>query len=226
MKNIKNVNFSEKVRWGNYMNFLKLFLRGNRIRNKGENRLKLNGKLKNNKIKVSGKNNILEIKNDSRLIGCEIYIKGSNNKLIIGNKCDINNSTILLDTEGGVITIGDKTTIGKAMIVSLESYPITIGENCMISYDVEIRNTDSHEIIDLNTKKRINYGKPVEIMKNVWLGAGSRILKGVVLEEGAIVAMGSLVTKRVMKNTIVGGTPAKLIKNNCSWTRKEVNFRG
>jgi acetyltransferase-like isoleucine patch superfamily enzyme len=208
------------------MKFLKLLLRGNRIKNKGQNKLELKGKLKNNKIRVSGKNNILEIKNDSRLVGCDIYIKGSNNRIIIGKNCDINNSKILLDTEEGVITIGDKTTIGGAMIVSLEPYPITIGENCMISYDVEIRNTDSHEIIDLNTKKRINDGKAVEIMKNVWLGAGSRILKGVTLEEGAIVAMGSLVTKKVMENTVVGGVPAKLIKNNCTWTRKEVNFRG
>jgi acetyltransferase-like isoleucine patch superfamily enzyme len=54
--------------------------------------------------------------------------------------------------------------------------------------------------------------KPVIIEDFVWVGANVTILPGVVIEEGAIVAGGSVVTKRVKKGSILGGNPAKFIK--------------
>lgn len=54
--------------------------------------------------------------------------------------------------------------------------------------------------------------KPVIIEDFVWVGANVTILPGVVIEEGAIIAGGSIVTKRVKKGSVVGGNPAKLIK--------------
>ena len=55
--------------------------------------------------------------------------------------------------------------------------------------------------------------KPVVIKRNAWIGAGSTILPGVTIGENAIVAAGSVVTKDVAANTVVGGVPAKFIKN-------------
>ena len=49
-------------------------------------------------------------------------------------------------------------------------------------------------------------------MDNVWIGMDATILKGVTIGENSIVAAGSLVTKDVEPNTIVGGNPAKTIK--------------
>ena len=49
--------------------------------------------------------------------------------------------------------------------------------------------------------------------KNEWLGAGAIILPGVTVGENSIVAAGAVVTKDVPSNTIVGGVPAKHIKN-------------
>jgi len=54
--------------------------------------------------------------------------------------------------------------------------------------------------------------RPVIIEDFVWIGANVTILPGVVIEEGAIVAGGSVVTKRVPKGSVVGGNPAKIIK--------------
>ena len=142
--------------------------------------------------------------------------------LYIGDDCIVNNTSIILDNESSEIRIGNKTSIAKAQIVSLESYKIEIGEDCMLSYDIEIRNTDSHKIYDKNTNKRINEGNSINIGNHVWLGMRAIILKGVNIGDNSIVAAGSIVTKDVKANTIISGNPAKQIKENIYWTREEV----
>ncbi len=54
--------------------------------------------------------------------------------------------------------------------------------------------------------------KAVNIGKNVWIGSDCTILPGVKIEDGAILAAGSVVVKNVSKNTVVAGNPAKVIK--------------
>ena len=187
-----------------------------------KNKLEIFGKLRKNKIKISGNNNILYVGKNTLLRDSNIFIKGNNNILYIGDNCVVNNTSIILDNEGAEIRIGNKTSIAKAQIVSLEPYNIEIGEDCMLSYDIEIRNTDSHKIYDKNTNQRINEGKSINIGNHVWLGMRAIILKGVTIEDNSIVAGGSIVTKDVKVNTIVSGNPAKQIKENVYWTREEV----
>jgi len=187
-----------------------------------KNKLEIVGKLRKNKIKISGNNNILYIGKNSLLRDSNIFIKGNNNIIYIGDDCVVNNTSIILDNEGSEIRIGNKTSIAKVQIVSLEPYKIEIGENCMLSYDIEIRNTDSHKIYDKNTNERINEGSSINIGNHVWLGMRAVILKGVNIGHNSIVAAGSIVTKDVKANTIVSGNPAKQIKENVYWTREEV----
>ena len=187
-----------------------------------KNKLEIFGKLRKNKIKISGNNNIIYVGKNSILRDCNIFIKGNNNILYIGDDCVVNKTSIILDNEGAEIRIGNQTSIAKAQIVSLEPYKIEIGDDCMLSYDIEIRNTDSHKIYDKNTNKRINEGNSVNIGNHVWLGMRVIILKGVTIEDNSIVAGGSIVTKDVKSNTIVSGSPAKQIKENVYWTREEV----
>ncbi len=86
---------------------------------------------------------------------------------------------------------------------------IEIGDGALIGHNVTIA-TLNH---DFNPKTRQNLTpKSVKIGKNVWIGSDSTILPGVVIEDGAIVAAGSVVTKPVPKNAIVAGNPAKIIK--------------
>ena len=54
--------------------------------------------------------------------------------------------------------------------------------------------------------------KDIIVGNDVWIGANSVILSGVKINDGAIVASGSIVTKEVPANAIVGGCPAKVIK--------------
>ena len=53
----------------------------------------------------------------------------------------------------------------------------------------------------------------IMVAENVWIGGNATILQGVTIGEGAIVAAGSVVTKDVKPYTIVGGVPAKYIKD-------------
>lgn len=90
---------------------------------------------------------------------------------------------------------------------------IQIGDNVFIAENVTIRDSDNHEIL------RENYSMTDEIIigNNVWIGAGAKILKGVHIGDGSIIAAGAIVTKDVPKKSLVAGVPAKIIKQNIEW---------
>ena len=90
---------------------------------------------------------------------------------------------------------------------------INIGENVIISEGVTIRDSDGHDILD---GKHIQ-SKPITIGNNVWIGLNATILKGVSIGEGAIIAAGAVVTKDVPPKTLVGGVPARVLKENVEW---------
>lgn len=91
---------------------------------------------------------------------------------------------------------------------------IKIGNNVAIAENVTIRDDDSHTLLYDGYVQ----GKPIEILDNVWIGMNLTILKGVTIGEGLIVVAGSIVTKNVRPNTLVAGAPAKVIKENISWS--------
>jgi acetyltransferase-like isoleucine patch superfamily enzyme len=93
---------------------------------------------------------------------------------------------------------------------------ITIGNNVAISHDVTIMDSDAHNI----DYEGYQMTKPVIIGDNVWIGSRAMILKGVKVGDGAIIAAGAIVTKDVPANSIVAGSPAKVIKENINWGKK------
>lgn len=109
---------------------------------------------------------------------------------------------------GKNITIGDNVFFNSGCRVQ-DQGGITIGDGTLIGHNVVLA-TLNHE---QNPSKRANiHPRPIYIGKNVWIGANSTILPGVTIGDGAIVAAGSVVTKDVPECTVVGGTPAKIIK--------------
>jgi acetyltransferase-like isoleucine patch superfamily enzyme len=55
--------------------------------------------------------------------------------------------------------------------------------------------------------------KPIVIERNVWIAAGATIIGGVTVGENSVVAAGSVATKNVPPNTLVGGNPARVIRS-------------
>ncbi|EHQ36874.1 acyltransferase [Methanoplanus limicola] len=91
---------------------------------------------------------------------------------------------------------------------------ISIGNNVLIGPNVVIRAADhNHENINVNINEQGHISGKIEIKDNVWICSNVTITKDVTIEEGSIVAAGAVVTKNVPAYSIVGGIPAKVIKN-------------
>lgn len=109
---------------------------------------------------------------------------------------------------GAHIRIGKRVFINTAVMLT-DLGGITLEDDVLIGPRVNIITVD-HPIDP--AQRRGIIVKPVVIKKNAWIGAGATILAGVTVGENAIVAAGAVVNKDVPANTIVGGIPAKLIK--------------
>ena len=152
----------------------------------------------------------------------KIWIYGNNNQLTIEEDAYIDAATLYIEGNGCNFTIGRKTYIGPShLAVSEDGMQLLIGDDCMISSNVQIRTGDSHSILDENGR-RTNPAASVVIGDHVWLGEGCKILKGVTLGENSIVATGAIVTKPFPNNVLVGGSPAKIIKENVNWNSKRI----
>lgn len=95
--------------------------------------------------------------------------------------------------------------------VILDVCEVRIGQNCAIAPGVHIY-TATHPIDPVERVSGIEYGKPVTIGDNVWIGGRAVINPGVTIGDNVVVASGSIVTKNVPDNVVVGGNPAKIIK--------------
>ena len=113
------------------------------------------------------------------------------------------------------INYGKHTKIGRNVFINfdcvfLDLGGITIEDNVFIAPKVSLLSEghptspeDRHSLVP----------RAIHIKKNAWIGAGTTILPGVTVGENAVVAAGAVVSRDVAPNTIVGGVPAKFIKN-------------
>lgn len=160
--------------------------------------ININGNLElgTNSLSVNnGRNVLLRMDKDSTL-----NVKG-NASFYYG--CDI------IIFEGASFSIGNSFINSDAKIRCHKA--ITIGNNCVISHDLTIMDSNAHS---LNGDKKT---KPIIIEDNVWIGSRVTILSGVTIGNGAVIAAGSIVNKDVPPKCLVGGVPAKVIKEKIEW---------
>lgn len=106
-------------------------------------------------------------------------------------------------------------SIGSGCYVNRDSYVranVKIGNNVNIGPFVSLM-TDDHEIGDSSRRAGKNKFPPIVVGDGVWIGANVTVVGGVTIGAGAIVAAGALVASNVAPNTLVGGVPAKHIKD-------------
>lgn len=95
--------------------------------------------------------------------------------------------------------------------IFLDICPIRIGDNCMFGPNVQLY-TASHPLNPGKRNSGLEFGKPITIGDNVWIGGGAVVVPGVTLGNNVVVAAGAVVTKSVPDDCVVGGNPAAIIK--------------
>lgn len=113
---------------------------------------------------------------------------------------------------GGKLTIGQGAANVNLTIMCAKE--VTIGNGVRIGRNVSIRDWNGPHVIVSSTYR--NHA-PVHIGNRVWLCSGCTIMPGVTIGEGAVIAANATVTKDVPAHALVGGSPAKVLKENIEW---------
>ena len=155
----------------------------------------------------------IDDKNNLCLVGEATVIKIGETRVELGESiCIYNNAKISMVNcgETPVLKIGNGVSIGDRTEIHVGK-EVTIGDGTLISWDCCIMDRDYHAIGDAEIMK------PVHIGSHVWIGCKAVILKGVTIGDGAVIAAGAIVTKDVPPRCVVGGNPARVIKENIDW---------
>lgn len=110
---------------------------------------------------------------------------------------------------------GKNITIGRRVFINAGCHfqdhgGVTLGDGCLIGHNVVFATLDHGTAPE---DRGAMYPAPIRLGKNVWVGSNSTILRGVTVGDNAIIAAGSVVTKDVVANTVVGGVPARHIRD-------------
>jgi maltose O-acetyltransferase len=109
-------------------------------------------------------------------------------------------------------------------LVVLDTCPLYVGNFVLMGPDVKIYTathpTDPQERLD-----GLEYGKPIRIGNNVWLGGSTVVLPGVTIGDNSVIGAGSVVVKDIPANVVAVGNPCKVVKQLQPPTRPPKQFQ-
>lgn len=153
----------------------------------------------------------------------KITFRGSNNVLRIGEKVSAGLLRIDFGNDG-VCEVGSGTEF-NSVLVSVSGGKVRIGEECLFSNGISIRCHDGHHIFDRETGRRLNYPRDVSIGNHVWVGAGAQLLPGFSIDDNSVIGTGSVSSSGFGSGLIIGGNPARVIREGILWSKDDTNFR-
>ncbi len=114
---------------------------------------------------------------------------------------------------GGIyarLTIGEECWINIGLVLNLGNR-VTIGDRVSIGHEVMLL-TESHEMGPERQRAARLISMPIVIGSGVWIGARAIILPGVTIGDGSVIAAGAVVAQDVPPNVLVGGVPARVVR--------------
>lgn len=132
--------------------------------------------------------------------------------VFVGEDCVLQTGAILASADNGRIKLGKNVYLGEYSILSSKG-EIDVGENSIIASLCFVcdfnHRFDDPEVLFYDSG--CDYGR-IDIGKNVWIGAGCKILKDVAIGDGCVIGAGSVVTRSIPAYSIAVGVPARVIK--------------
>lgn len=138
-----------------------------------------------------------------------------NASLKFNGRCTMS-SGVSLTMDLGSLEIGENFFCNKNCTISCNDR-ITIGDNVLFGWNVELLDSDNHRVIHKNKTNVCDRGE-IKIGNRVWAASFTHILKNSSIPDGSVVAYHSLVTKRFDgEKLLIGGCPAKVIEEQIDW---------
>ena len=215
--NLKNIKWIRKAvyLWRNFRN--------NHSYKTGKNNKIVNcgGLRVGSRIQMCGNRNRVVLEKGSMLLNSLVKIQGDNNIVILKAHSYVSGAELWVEDNQCELRIGERTFVGhhSHLACTENGSKLTIGNDSMLSSYVQVRTGDSHSIVDMDGN-RINKAQSIFIGDHCWLGEGAKVLKGVTLEGDDVVSTGAIVTKSFVKNVLLAGVPAKVLKERISWEKE------
>ncbi|MDR0726819.1 MAG: hypothetical protein LBF37_02025 [Rickettsiales bacterium] len=180
-------------------------------------------------IKSYGENCLIRIhkENINKFAGCTIHIaEKCKNVFIEIDKTSYSINDFYIHAGYGVnqkIKVGRNFSCwGCAINANDADCGIIIGNDCMFSRSIVIWCGDGHSILDKESKKILNpNGQIILIDDHVWVGEGVKMTKSAHIHRNSVAAIGSVISKDYKEsNVILAGNPARIIKHDIDWDRR------
>lgn len=170
-----------------------------------------------------GGGNRIVLKEGAKVTGANISVIGNDNQIIFHKNSLVRDSDIVIRGNNCVFSLGSNSDTGVRSFFGIgeDGVALTIGQDCMFSSDCRFYTTDFHSIVD-DKNDRVNSPNNIVIGDHVWLGSHVAILKNTFLEGNNIVGTGSVVKGQFIKNTVIAGNPARIIKKDTNWLRERI----
>jgi|GEM_PF-2721233 len=157
------------------------------------------------------------------LTGGDFHLYGSSGLVILGeNSLQFSPVYLRMWSDSQVFFFGkNSTTNGLHVHIQGGHKSIVVGDDCMFSSGINIRNSDMHSIVDMRTGAQKNPPGVILVEPHVWVGQDSLITRNTIIGCGSIVGAKSVVTRNVPRFASAAGVPARVVSTEVTWDRLE-----